>query len=70
MKLDKIEAGIIVSYSVTMPNMFNKSTEDILSLHNHPIPQCKTYKEWSSPNNGLQEKIARKVLNEMTSATS
>lgn len=69
-KLDKIEAGVIASYSITMPNVFNKSTEDILSSHNHPIPQCKTYKEWSSPNNGLREKIARKLLNEMTSATS
>ena len=69
-KLDKIEAGVIASYSVTMPNVFNKSTEDILSSHNHPIPQCKTYKEWSSPNNGLREKIARELLNEMTSATS
>jgi hypothetical protein len=69
-KLDKIEAGIIASYSVTMPNVFNKSTEDILSSHNHPIPQCKTYKEWSSPDNGLREKIARKLLSEMMSATS
>jgi hypothetical protein len=69
-KLDKIEVGIIASYSVTMPNVFNKSTEDILLSHNHPIPQCKTYKEWSAPNNGLREKIARELLNETTSATS
>jgi hypothetical protein len=70
MKLDKIEVRVIASYLVTMPNVFNKSTEDILSSHNHPIPQCKIYKEWSSLNNGLREKIARELLNEMTRATS
>ena len=54
-----------------MPNVFNKSMEeDILSPHNHPIPQCKTYKEWLALTNGLREKIARELLNEMTSATS
>ena len=69
-KLDNIKAGIIASYSVTMLNVFNKSMEDILSSHNHPIPQCKTYKEWLAPTNGLREKIARELLNEMTSATA
>jgi hypothetical protein len=69
-ELDKIEVGIIASYLVTMPNVFNKSMEDSPSLHNHLIPQCKTYKEWSSWNNGLREKIARELLNKMTSATS
>jgi hypothetical protein len=35
-KLDKIEAGVIASYLVTMPNVFNRSTEDILPIVTQP----------------------------------
>ena len=61
--IDALEATVLASYGITMPTMFDKSSDATTSSHVYPIPAAKTYKEWSNATVGLRDKVRVELNN-------
>jgi hypothetical protein len=70
LNLDVMEANIVISFSMLLPSILDRSREIVSSSNVHAIPAVKKYSEWTNSLVGLKAKMASEITNESLTITN